>query len=127
MLSRFTAAAAVASVAIALGSVTLVFLVEPGPGAGYRLTRLWCVVPAFWGLWALLAPKSWVPERLPAWGAILGVIAGVLALFVLNMPAQVVGVQLSALQRGLAMAFVIAFYYLLWMVVRGVHRSLAAR
>ena len=124
MMNRFASASAVAAVAIAVGAVTLVFLLDPLPEAGYRLTRLWCVVPAFWGLWAMITPKAWVPERLPVWGAILGLIAGLLAIFVLNIPAQVVGVQLPMTARGLGVLLAIAFYYLLWLLVRAVYRSL---
>ena len=43
----------------------------------------------------MLAPESWVPQRLPLWGALLGAIAGTLAAFILNIPARVLGLNLS--------------------------------
>ena len=42
----------------------------------YPLTVVWCFVPLAWGVWALIAPTAWAQERVPLWGAILGLIAG---------------------------------------------------
>ncbi len=127
MFERFAAGAAVASVAIALGALTVMFVPVPsGPSGAYPLTTLWCFVPALWGLWALIAPPSWVPQRLPVWGALLGVIAGTLGVLVLNLPARAFGVQLSFAQRILPAGLIVIFYYLLWLLVRRAWETLEA-
>lgn len=73
MLRRFAAATATASAVLAIAS--LVVMALPVPLARFApLLSLWCVVPAVWGLWAMLAPRDWVPGRLPLWGALLGVL-----------------------------------------------------
>ena len=125
MFYRFAAAAAVASVPIALAAIFagMVFQLDPVRLSG--VLSIWCVVPAAWGVWAMLAPASWVPRRLPVWGAILGVIAGVTALFVLNMPYRAAGVEVSALARVIGLLVAVAFYYLLWVAVRSAYRALA--
>ncbi|MBZ5566379.1 MAG: hypothetical protein LAN64_00865 [Acidobacteriia bacterium] len=90
----------------------------------YPLALLWCFAPLAWGTWAMLAPRGFVPHRLPIWGAILGLIAGVLAAFVLNMPSRILGQALPAALRGMGVVVIVVFYYLLWMLVRGVYRAL---
>ena len=72
----------------------------------------------------MLAPSGWVPQRLPIWGGILGLIAGVLAAFVLNLPSRVLGVTVPVILRGVAVVVIVAFYYFLWMLVRIAYRSL---
>jgi hypothetical protein len=123
MLRQFVAGSAVASVAIAVGTVAVLLIpaVKVSP-----LTTMWCFVPLVWGLWAMCAPSGWVPQRLPVWGAILGLVAGLLAAFVLNVPLRVVGVALPVGMRVLAVVVAVAFYYMLWMLVRVVYRSIAA-
>jgi len=125
MFRRFAAATAIASAA--LGVATLVVLVVPGvPLERFApVLLLWCLVPGVWGLWAMLAPRAWVPERLPAWGAILGVLPGTLALFVLNLPSRVSGVAVPAGYRAVGLVVLVLFYYLLWMLVRAGYRALA--
>jgi len=91
----------------------------------YPLLTLWCFAPLAWGIWAMLAPSSWVPQRLPIWGAILGAVAGLLAFFVLNMPLRVFGVAAPVIWRGAGVVMIAAVYYLLWMLVRLAHRHLA--
>lgn len=122
LLLRFVAAAAVAAIVIA-GAALLVVAV-PALRA-YPLTTLWCFVPAAWGLWAMLAPTSWVPQRLPIWGAMLGVVAGLLAAFVLDLPSRILGERVAATLRGLAVLLAGALYYLLWVVARSTYRGLA--
>ena len=80
--------------------------------------------PLAWGIWAMLAPRGFVPHRLPIWGAILGLIAGALAAFVLNLPSRILGQTLSAALRGLGVVAMVVFYYVLWMLVRAVCRAL---
>ncbi|HVO79430.1 MAG TPA: hypothetical protein VMT28_01795 [Terriglobales bacterium] len=126
MFPRFAAGCAIASIAIALGA--LVIALTPGLTFErvYPLTIIWCVAPLAWGVWALLAPATWVPQRLPLWGAILGLIAGSLAAYVLNLPSRVLGETLSVVGRTVAMLVLMVFYYVLWMLVRMAYRSLAS-
>ncbi|MBI3670525.1 MAG: hypothetical protein HY237_12180 [Acidobacteria bacterium] len=118
MLQRFAAGSAIASMAIAL--LALVVLLTPvlGPRRFYPVTIVWCLMPLVWGLWAMLTPKAWVPQRLPLWGAILGLAAGLFVAFVLNVHSLVLGEPVPARLRGLWVLLLVAFYYLLWMLVR---------
>jgi hypothetical protein len=124
MFRRFVSASAIASVGIALA--VLVVLLTPAltlPRA-YPLTVMWCFGPLAWGLWAVFAPSSWVPRRLPIWGAILGLIVGLLAHFVLNLPFRLFGVTVPGILRGVAVIVIVVLYYFLWMLVRVAYRSL---
>ena len=121
MLQQFAAACIVASVVVAVGAV--VSLLPPRwPADDARvLTTAWCFVPVAWGLWAMLAPARWVPRRLPLWGAILGVLAGLLAGPVLDLPLRLVGL------RGMRWITVLVgpiLYYIVWLSVPVVYRSL---
>ena len=127
MFHRFAAAATVASVFIGLGAIFVTLCPIGNPSGIDVALRLWCAAPLAWGLWAMLAPSSWVPQRLPAWGAILGVIAGIFAALVLNMPYRVLGVELPALVRGLAVLIAMGVYYFLWMLVRSAMRAINSR
>lgn len=126
MFYRFAAGTAVASVAIALAAL----LVSLVPGLTfekiYPVPILWCFVPCAWGIWALLAPSSWMPKRLPLWGAILGLIAGFGAAFVLNVPSRFLGETVSLGTRSGTVLLLAFFYYLLWMLVRTAYRSLVS-
>lgn len=123
MLRRFAAATATASAVLAVAS--LVVLALPLPLERFSpLLSLWCVAPAVWGLWAMLAPRDWVPGRLPLWGALLGVLAGILAMLVLNLPARLSGLPVPLPYRGGGVALLTVFYYLLWMLVARAHRAL---
>lgn len=125
MFQRFAAASAVASIAIALAASGLVLVTEITLSRIYPLTIIWCVAPLVWGIWALVAPATWVPLRFPLWGATLGLIAGLLATFVLNIPFRLLGEMLSVPARALAVAIVTVFYYVLWMLVRVAYGALA--
>ncbi len=127
MLQRFAAGTAIASMAIAVAALAVLLIPILSFQSIYPLPVIWCMVPLVWGLWAMMAPKAWLPQRLPLWGAILGLVAGLLAAFVLNLPSQVAGQPVSAPLRGLGVIFAVVFYYLLWMLVRVAYRSLAAR
>lgn len=124
MLIRFAAAVVVASVAIALGATLAPFLFVVHPEGFAQVTRFWCVAPALWGIWALLAPRTWVPERLPLWGSILGLVAGVIVLLVFNAPARVFYMDLPIQVRVGGVLIIAAFYYLLWILVRTTYLSL---
>ncbi len=120
MFHRFVAACAVGSVVIAAGAVLSLLLRFPVEGA-WILTTAWCFLPVAWGLWAMLAPSRWVPGRLSAWGAILGVAAGIIAGPLLNLPFRIGG--LSGV-RWIALVVGPVFYYLLWLPVGVAYRSL---
>ncbi len=125
MFQRFAAGTAIASMAIAVAALAVLLIPILSFQSIYPLPVIWCIVPLVWGLWAMMAPKAWVPQRLPLWGAILGLVAGLLAAFVLNLPSQVARQPVSAPLRGLGVLFAVVFYYLLWMLVRIAYRSLA--
>jgi hypothetical protein len=126
MFRRFVSGSAIASIAIALA--VLILLLIPGVALQrvYPLPIVWCCAPAVWGLWAMFAPGRWVPQRFPLWGAILGLIAGLLATFVLNLPARILGETVPVILRGVAVAVIVVLYYFLWMLVRVAYRSLGA-
>ena len=124
MLHRFAAATCVASPAVALATLIVTLASGLEPERAYPLLSLWCIVPALWGLWAMLAPKAWVPQRLPLWGAILGLLLGAVAMFVIDLPARMFGVAAPAPQRGLAILVLAGLYSLLWLVVRVAFRAL---
>lgn len=124
MFRRFAASCTVVSVALAIAAAA-VFLVPGSSSRFYPVTHFWCFVPLVWGFWAIVAPKSWVPQRLPVWGAILGLIVGAFLLFILNLPSRVIGEDLSVALRGLFVLILVGLYYLLWMLVRAAYRSLA--
>ena len=122
MFHRFAAACVVGSVVIAAGA--FVGVLAQFPTDGFRiLTLAWCFVPAIWGVWAMLAPSEWVPDRLPAWGALLGVVAGAIAGPVLNLPARFGGP--GGVVRWLALLIGPILYYALWLLVRSTYRSLS--
>ncbi len=120
MFHRFAAASAVASVVVAGGAS--VSLLTRWPAASARVvTTAWCFIPAAWGLWAMLAPASWVPRRLPQWGAILGLLAGIMAGPVLDLPLRLAEV------RGVGWVPIVVgpvLYFVLWLLVRLTYISL---
>ena len=93
----------------------------------HRMPALWCFVPLVWCIWAVLAPKEWVPERLPLWGAVLAVIGWLGGVMIVNVPSRVAGLELPVLTRALAGVPLAALYYLLWMAVRAVYRQITFR
>ncbi len=126
MFRRFVSGSAVASIVIAFGAFVFVLLMPPAmQERAHILTVGWCFVPAAWGIWAMLAPAGWVPQRLPLWGGILGVIAGLLAAFVLNIPSRISGQTLPVTLRGVAVVAFVVLYYLVWMLVRLAYQSLS--
>lgn len=126
MIQRFASASVVASVAVGLAVGVLRLSSAPDLESRYLLTSVWCIVPLAWGLWAMLMPKSWLPQRMPMWGAILGVFAELLVVFVLDLPSRFAGEPLPVWLRGIGIPVAIGGYYLLWMVVRRVYRVLSA-
>jgi drug/metabolite transporter (DMT)-like permease len=124
MFRRFVSGSAIASIGIAVA--VLVILLTHGLAVQrfYPLMTMWCFAPLVWGLWAVFAPSGWVPQRLPIWGGILGLIAALLAAFVLDLPLRVLGVAVPVILRGVAVVVMAVFYYFLWMLVRVAYRSL---
>ncbi|MCX6549668.1 MAG: hypothetical protein NTY02_01450 [Acidobacteria bacterium] len=123
MFYRFAAACSVASVVIAALALMSLLPGLPLEGA-WTLTTVWCFVPAAWGLWAMFAPARWVPDRLPLWGAILGVAAGIVGGPVLDIPSRIGGP--SGL-RWLALVTGPLLYYVLWLLVASAYRSLRVK
>lgn len=124
MFRRFVSASAIASIAIACGALVIVLTHGRDFPWFYPLATVWCFAPLVWGLWAMIAPSRWVPQRLSLWGAILGLIAGLLVVFVLNLPWRVLGITVPVIVRGVAVVAIVAFYDLLWMLVRVAYLSL---
>ena len=124
MFRRFVSGSAIASIGIACAA--LVILLTHGLAAQkfYPLLTMWCFAPLVWGLWAMFTPPNWLPQRLPIWGAILGLIAGLLAFFGLNLPLRVFGLTVSVIVRGAGVLVIVVIYYLLWMLVRVAYRVL---
>jgi hypothetical protein len=120
MLRRFVSAAAVASVLIAGAAVILLNVPGLSRERVFTLVILWLCAPAVWGVWAMLAPRSWTPQRLPVWGAVLGVALGILGAIVMNLPLLLFGQEVSLVLRAIAVPIVAGIYFLLWMVVRRV-------
>lgn len=125
MLQRFASAALVATIAIAVAA--LVILLAPGITLreASPVLLVWCFAPCVWGLWAMVAPQDWVPQRLPLWGAVLGLIGGVFALFVLNLPQRILALSFPARARVLGVFIIAAVYYTVWMIVAMVYRRLS--
>jgi len=124
MFRRFVSGSAIASIAIALAVLVLLLVHGLAAQRFFSLTAMWCFAPLVWGLWAMIAPSSWLPQRLPLWGAILGLLAGVGAFVVLNLPLRVFGVTAPVILRGVGVVVIGVFYYFLWMLVRMAFRSL---
>ncbi len=124
MLRRFVAASAMGCVAIACAAFVVSIIPDLTWQSAYPLAVLWCFVPLVWGIWAVLAPSSGVPERLPAWGALLGLLAGVMCEFILNLPSRILGQTVPAEFRGAGVIALVVIYYLLWMLVRFVYRAI---
>jgi hypothetical protein len=125
MFRLFAAASAVASILVGV-AVTVAIVVVPADlfPRLFPILRIWCLVPALWGVWAMLAPRAWVPERLHWWGGILGVIAGLLIMLVLNIPGQVLGEAVPVAWRAGGVVALTLSYFLLWILVRSAWRAL---
>jgi hypothetical protein len=121
MIHRFAAASAVASVLIAVGALASLLPPRWSAADALILTTAWCFVPLAWGLWAMLAPARWVPGRLPLWGAILGIVAGIIAGPVLDLPLRLAGLRDV---RWMTLVIGPILYYLVWLLVPIAYRSL---
>ena len=127
MFRRFVSGSIVPSVGIAIAALVIVVMPALAVQRLYPIPIMWlCFAPLVWGLWAMLAPSAWVPQRLPIWGAILGLIAGLLAAFVLNLPSRVLAEPVPVVLRGGGVGVIVVAYYFLWMLVRIAYRSLGS-
>ena len=120
MMIRFAAACAVGSVVIAMGSLGMLLLRAPVDTV-WVLTTAGCFVPIVWGVWAVVTPPSWVPGRFPAWGAILGIVAGLVAGPLLRLPERF-GAPDGAFWLAAAAGPIL--YFALWMIVRLAYSAL---
>jgi hypothetical protein len=127
MLRRFVTASGIAAIVIALGPLAVMAIPNLTLQKTYPLMAIWCFVPVAWGIWALITPAGWLPERLPIWGAILGLIAGAFGAFVLNLPSRILGIDVPSIGRGAAVIVMAGFYYLLWMLVRAAYTNLVPK
>lgn len=125
MLQRFASAALVAVVAVAVAVFVLLVVPEITLRQASPILALWCLAPCVWGLWAMVTPENWVPNRLPIWGAMLGIMAASLAVLVLNLPKLIFGKEFGLGLRSLAVPVAGCFYYLLWTIVAAAYRKLA--
>lgn len=125
MLQRFASAALVAVIALAVAAVVVFFAPDTSLKQLSPILYAWCFVPCVWGLWAMAAPRSWVPHLLPLWGAVLGLLAGLFAIIVLDLPRLVFGIAISRTVRSFGVLAAIVFYYVLWTFVAAVYRRLA--
>ena len=123
MLHRFAAACIVGAAVIATGAVTILLLSPPAEGT-LVLALAWCFVPVAWGFWAMVAPARWVRDRLPAWGAILGIGAGAVAGPLLDLPGRLGGLTGTRWLVWLVPLIGPFLYYALWMLVRATYCSL---
>ena len=126
MFRRFAAASAIAAIAIAVALLAVVLTHALTVPNAYPLSTLWCFAPLVWGFWAAIAPKSWVPNRLPIWGAILGLFAGLFGTFVLNLPHVLFDHELSMAWKLAVVAGLMILYFILWLFVRAGYRAIGA-
>ncbi len=125
MLRKFAAASLVASCLIAAGGVALIAFRLIASQRYYSIAVLWCLVPVVWGVWAVLMPKSWFPGRLFVWGAILGLIAYIGAVFVINVPIRVLGLALPVWAKVSGFVVAPAIYGAVWMLIGPAYRALS--
>jgi len=124
MLRRFVAASMIGSILIAVGALAMLLIPGLSLNRTYPLIVLWCFVPCIWGLWAMVAPTHWVPDQLPYWGAALGLVAAIVAIFALNLPARILGLQIPMPLQFAAVVLAGVFYYLMWSLVKVAYRHL---
>lgn len=125
MLQRFASAVAVGAILVGVAAPTLYASTTPTLDGRYLLATIWCVVPLLWGVWTLLIPASWIPSRIPVWGAILGFIAGIMAGFVLDMPGRMLGAPSTTWTKGIVLVIAVVLYGVAWIVVKRMYTALA--
>lgn len=125
MFRRFASASAIPAIVIPIVLLVIVLTHTLTVPKAYPLTTLWCFAPLVWGVWAAIAPKSWVPQRLPIWGAILGLFAGLFGTFVLNLPHVLFDHELTMTWKLALVAGLVVLYFILWVFVRAGYRSMS--
>ena len=126
MLIRFAAGSLVACIATAIASAGMLIFVGLNPQRFALILAIWCLVPCIWGLWAMLSPAGGFHDACHCgWGTILGVLAGSMAIFVVNLPHRVLGVALPTIARAFSVLVAALLYYLLWTMVRMAYKSLS--
>lgn len=125
MLQRFLSAAAVPGVLIAFAAGGLFVLTHMYHELNnpYLAAVGWCSLPLVWGVWAMLTPKAWWPERLARWGAILGVVLGYTVMFILRVPDRI-NLKLPMAGKLIAMMIIVLLYAVLWMIVGEIFQRL---
>ena len=126
MIQRFASASLIAAVVIAIVAGIFRLIPDLNMEGRYHLVTLYCMVPLAWGVWAVLIPKSWLPNQLPKWGAILGLILGAFGFFVLDLPSQVLGKAVSVGQKVFLLCLAIGIYFVLWGLIRQAYQALCA-
>jgi hypothetical protein len=124
MLQRFVSAASVGAVLVGLAGPLLYLNPIPAPEVRYLVATVWCMVPLVWGIWAMVIPAAWVPGRIPLWGAALGLVAGLMAAFVLDMPDRLFAVPTTTPVKFGIVVLAIVLYGLVRIAVRGVYVKL---
>ena len=124
MLYKFAAGTVVSSCLIALGGAAILAARLLTGQRFYPIAALWCLVPFLWGVWMMLTPPSWMERRIPAWGAILGMLAGVAGIYVLDVPRRVGGLFLPSALKPLCVFLAAGTYAVVWIVVGKVYRAL---
>ena len=125
MIKRFAAAATLPVILISLGALILQFNQDLAGSNRFLLTSIWCFVPFAWGVWGVLTPGTWLPKRLPLWGAVLGLIAGITAVFIVNAPERIFMEPISTVSKGIVVIAAAGVYYILWHVVRWIYTSIS--
>ena len=126
MLHKFAAGTVVSSCLLVVGGTAVLALHLVTGQRFYAITALWCLVPCIWGVWMMLAPPSWIAKRLPAWGAILGALAGVGGIYVLDIPQRVAEIFIPAALKPACVILAAAIYGAVWIIVGKVYRALTA-
>lgn len=128
MLQRFVSAVVVPGTLIAVAAMALYGVAHTFTLTNpYRIAFLWCMAPLTWGVWALLAPKSWWPGRLHVWGGILGLLLSSLMMFVLKLPDKVAGFSYSITSKVAGVVVMTVFYAVLWMLVAAIYQKLTPK
>ncbi|HUK46979.1 MAG TPA: hypothetical protein VLW06_05280 [Terriglobales bacterium] len=126
MFKRFVAASAIAAILVPVAVIVLTMVAGPQFPRAWPLLTLWCFVPFAWGFWAMLTPREWFPERVPLWGAILGLVLSSFGAFVLDIPARIFETPISVAGSAVLVAAITALYYFVWMIIRSAYAKLVA-
>jgi hypothetical protein len=72
----------------------------------------------------MLTPHMWLPGRLPYWGAILGLLAGIIGVISINVPLRLLALDVPFGWRVAVTVAMTVVYYIVWMFVRSAFRKL---